>query len=269
MDYADFYQRFGGSYRTKHVERGVFARAAARARAADLPRRVERWARRAVRAARSDPRASAGRLVARRTAAVVRTLEPPAVNRRPYRLPRRTGLPPEFIRLDPWEGEYLYVLASLARVGVVETGRLRGGSTFLLACANPRVPIFSVDISPKDDEGLSELMARRRVGANVELVVGDSRNVDYPEVGDIDLLFVDGDHSYDGCLADLRNWYPKLVPGGHVVLHDCYLGCEVQRAAIDFIGDLDVELIRPPYIHAIHWHNPTGSLAHFVKSASP
>jgi predicted O-methyltransferase YrrM len=149
---------------------------------------------------------------------------------------------------------------------VVETGRLLGGSTFLLACANPEVPIFSIDISPKDDATLHALMRRHGVGANVALIVGDSQQGVYPEVRQIDLLFVDGDHSYDGCLADLRNWYPRLVPGGHVVLHDCYRGSEVQSATIDFLKDQAVQLVRDPRIDAVHWQTPIGSLAHFVKA---
>jgi len=265
MDYSEFFRRFGGSYRTKHLDQGRLERTARRVRAAGRARRVERWARRAVRAARRDPRTAAGRFAARRRDVVTRSHAPAAMNRRRYDLPTSSGLPPEVIRLDPWEGEYVFLLAHLAGVGVVETGRLRGGSTFLMACANPRVPIWSIDIAPADDDGLRALMRRHGVGENVDLIVGDSQNGGYPQVGDIDLLFVDGDHSYQGCLADLRNWYGRLVPGGHVLLHDCYLGSEVQAAAIDFVTEHDVELVRGPYIHAIHWHSPTGSLAHFMR----
>jgi predicted O-methyltransferase YrrM len=266
MEYAEFFETFGRSYRTKHIESSLPSLIVSRAGGAD-PTRVGRWARRAVRAARTDPRASAARFTARRQAAIARSFAPPAQERRRHRLPARSGLPPEFIRLDPWEGQYLFELARQAGVGVVETGRLRGGSTFLLACANLRVPIVSIDIAPKDDAALCALMRRHGVGTNVELVVGDSQRGSYPEVHDIDLLFVDGDHSYDGCLADLRNWYTKLVPGGHVVLHDCYRGCEVQAATTDFVKDEAVEVVLDPRIEAVHWQAPTGSLAHFIKAA--
>jgi len=265
MDYAQFFERFGGSYRTKHIETSVPKLIVNRAGGAD-PTRVGRWARRAVTAVRTDPRASAARFTARRQAAITRSFAPRADERRRQPLPARSGLPPEFIRLDPWEGQYLFELARQARRGVVETGRLRGGSTFLVACANRSVPIVSIDIAPKDDATLSALLARHEVGTNVELIVGDSQRGSYPHVHDIDLLFVDGDHSYEGCLADLRNWYPKLVRGGHVVLHDCYRGCEVQAATTDFIADEAVEVVLDPRIEALHWRAPTGSLAHFVKA---
>ena len=39
-------------------------------------------------------------------------------------------------------------------------------------------------------------------------------------VGPVDLLFVDGDHSYEGAKADLTNYGPKIKPGGLLVVHD-------------------------------------------------
>lgn len=38
--------------------------------------------------------------------------------------------------------------------------------------------------------------------------------------GDVDLLFVDGDHSYEGCLGDLMRWAPACKPGGIIAVHD-------------------------------------------------
>src|SRR5262245_8562946 len=40
--------------------------------------------------------------------------------------------------------------------------------------------------------------------------------------GKIDFLFIDGDHSYEGCKADLDSWLPKVKPGGIVALHDVW-----------------------------------------------
>ncbi len=40
------------------------------------------------------------------------------------------------------------------------------------------------------------------------------------QAGSIDLLFIDGDHSYDGCLADWRAYKGLLAPGACVVFHD-------------------------------------------------
>jgi predicted O-methyltransferase YrrM len=188
-----------------------------------------------------------------------------ARNLRSHWLPTKSELPPEFIRQDPWEAEYLYILAERAKVGIVETGRLNGGSVFLMTCANPDVPIYSIDLSPQDDRTLRDMMTRLGVGSNVDLIVGDSQHVKYPQIKAFDLLFIDGDHSYEGCAADIENWYPDLAPGGHMVLHDSYATSPVMDACIDFIARARPIVHVSPYKHANHSTHPTGSLAHLQK----
>ena len=49
----------------------------------------------------------------------------------------------------------------------------------------------------------------------------------------IDLLYIDGDHSFDGCYNDLKNWYPKLKTGGFI-LNDDYSWETVKNAVEEF-----------------------------------
>ena len=35
-----------------------------------------------------------------------------------------------------------------------------------------------------------------------------------------DLIYIDADHSYNGCLEDLRSWYPKVKADGILAGHD-------------------------------------------------
>lgn len=53
-------------------------------------------------------------------------------------------------------------------------------------------------------------------------VVGSSRDEATLKMvdGDLDWLYVDGDHSFDGCLSDLRMWVPKVKRNGLVLVHD-------------------------------------------------
>lgn len=188
---------------------------------------------------------------------------------RGYTLPRKSRLPKEFIRLDPWEAQYLFMLAQLASRGIVEVGRFHGGSTFLLSCANRQVPIWSIDVAPTDDDRLTKLFAENETGANVELISGDSHAGAFPQITEYDLLFIDGDHTRHGCLHDLENLTPGLASGGHLALHDCYAEFQVQQAVLDFTAGSGLTTIRSPYVISSHWLTSFGSFAHFVKPAVP
>ena len=54
----------------------------------------------------------------------------------------------------------------------------------------------------------------------------------------VSLVFVDGDHSYDGVLSDLLLYLPKIHPGGILSGHDfgnpMFPG--VTRAVLDFVA---------------------------------
>jgi predicted O-methyltransferase YrrM len=234
LSFAKFSELYGGSFRTKHV--------------LVVPRTIGERLRLAV-------RFLAGRV--------------DTANKRTHSAsPRASKLPPDFIRLDPWEAEYLYLSAQRARLGIVEIGRFHGGSTFLLACANRQVPIWSIDLDPADDDRLRGFFAGNDVGGNVELIVGDSQRDSFSQIGGYDVLFVDGDHTYEGCSADLRAFVPRLAEGGELLLHDCYAEMPVQRAVIDFVAGSDLTVIRSPHIPRSHWQTPYGSLAHFAKPST-
>ena len=188
-------------------------------------------------------------------------------NKISYLLPniKKRIVPLEFIRLEPWEIEYLFSVAQFSKKGIVEVGRFNGGSTILFGSANKLVPIWSIDIAPQNDKYLIQTFKDLNI-KNVNLIIGDSQVTTYEEVKSYDLLFIDGDHSYQGCYNDLNNWWNKLSVGGHLILHDCYLFCDVQKAVVDFLSDKKVEIIISAYRGSKHWHNKySGSLCHFIK----
>ena len=47
--------------------------------------------------------------------------------------------------------------------------------------------------------------------------------------GEVDLVFVDGDHLEPGVLLDWESWHGFVRPGGHVLFHDARLGREGGR----------------------------------------
>lgn len=36
----------------------------------------------------------------------------------------------------------------------------------------------------------------------------------------VDMVFIDGDHSYEGCKGDIEAWLPNIKPGGILAVHD-------------------------------------------------
>lgn len=222
VDFTEFWRRFGGSSRRKHLH-GIIPGSA------ELKHREDHE------------------------------------NKRRFVLPATSELPVDFIRMEPWEIEYLFMLATLASKGALEIGRFNGGSAFVMACANDRVPIFSIDIAPVDDQLLKSYFDKCNVGRNVQLIVADSQQMPDDQIGPVDLCYVDGDHSFDGSTADLESSLQRLGPGGHILVHDCYLGSPVQKAVIDFVGRHDVGVVLSPFQGHSHWLTDHGSLAHLVK----
>jgi predicted O-methyltransferase YrrM len=54
------------------------------------------------------------------------------------------------------------------------------------------------------------------------------------DAASIDLAFIDGDHSYEGCLDDLRAVWPKMKSGGVILIHDCIPNSEPLGAVNKF-----------------------------------
>lgn len=53
----------------------------------------------------------------------------------------------------------------------------------------------------------------------------------------IDVLFIDGDHSYEGMLGDFRTYGPMVRSGGIIAVHDIFYLEDVARAWEDIPGD--------------------------------
>ena len=69
--------------------------------------------------------------------------------------------------------------------------------------------------------------AVRRGGAHAPRVswhIALSHEVAASWSGEIELVFIDGDHSEQGCELDWSSWRGFVAPGGHVVFHDARAG---------------------------------------------
>lgn len=52
----------------------------------------------------------------------------------------------------------------------------------------------------------------------------------------IDFVFIDGDHEYDGVMADIKAWLPKVKKGGVIGGHDYRVWSGVTRGVHDSFG---------------------------------
>lgn len=168
------------------------------------------------------------------------------------------------------EAALLYRLARDVRTGpVAEIGRFKGGSTVMFASALPADgELWSYDLhvalrpdmsGELLDRELDDALTRLGVRNKVHLVVGDSRTID-PPPAPLALLFIDGDHSYEGAKADFERWGAFVQPGGHVLFHD----------AVDTggYGNVYPGVARAVAEIGSGWERQpgSGSIAHFVKS---
>lgn len=63
-------------------------------------------------------------------------------------------------------------------------------------------------------------LARNGLAAVVEPMVMTSEEAAARIPGPVELLFIDGDHSYEAVRRDAELWLPRLIDGGTVMFHD-------------------------------------------------
>ena len=103
------------------------------------------------------------------------------------------------------EGAILWKATRATAGSILEIGRKRAGSTVILAAAGPGRPIYSLDLKLRPHALCKEYLERPGNRERVQLRVANSREA-LPGLS-FGLLFIDGDHTFDGVLADvLAHW---------------------------------------------------------------
>ena len=77
--------------------------------------------------------------------------------------------------------------------------------------AGELVSVFGVDLK-KDPKVDGTVFFQ---GDSVEIAKGW---MTHPKIS---VLFIDGDHSYEGCRRDIEAWYPYMKKDGVMLFHDC------------------------------------------------
>jgi predicted O-methyltransferase YrrM len=149
------------------------------------------------------------------------------------------------------EREFLYKSArDLASGSVIaEIGSYLGASACFLASGGwGRVSrVYCIDTWENDamSEGprktFDEFLENVSMFKNVIVPLkGKSIEVVKRLGGPVDLLFIDGDHSYEAVVTDLKTYLPKVKAGGLLILHDWGWAEGVQRAVRQTIVPIQV-----------------------------
>jgi predicted O-methyltransferase YrrM len=121
------------------------------------------------------------------------------------------------------EAALLWKAARATSGNILEIGRNLAGSTVLLAAAvGPDREIYSIDNRSHEDRACKDYLARAANKDRVHLLVADSR-VPLPNLR-FGFLFIDGDHTFEGVLADVVAHWNALQSSGEkpalVAFHD-------------------------------------------------
>jgi predicted O-methyltransferase YrrM len=138
---------------------------------------------------------------------------------------------------------------------VLEIGRAGGGSLWAFCqAATDDATIVSLDLPEGPFGGvaattktLEHLKRFARRGQDLHLIQGNSRDDAVFDgvraiVPEIDFLFIDGDHSYEGVASDYRRYGTLVAPDGvigfhDILVHDSSLDCDVHRLWAEIRGD--------------------------------
>lgn len=165
-----------------------------------------------------------------------------------------TSLDHSVISMTVRQAAYLYGLVGRLRATTaIEIGRYKGGSTLVIAAAlRGTGELWSVDFGEKEkrlapgsngrsyDAQLADLL--RRLGLRAHLLVGDSRTTEIP-TGAVDVVVIDGDHSYEGVRSDFERFGRRVRRGGAILFDDAF-DEEMFSSHSDTVGRLVKEIVQ-------------------------
>lgn len=147
-----------------------------------------------------------------------------------------------------------YVFGTARRTGAkkaIEVGRYRGGTTIAIAAGmGPGSKLWSIDLGEKEarlfnaPSGTFDSDAREfcdRFGLDVDLLVGDSYTIEV-DTGVVDLVLIDGDHSYEGVRNDFERFGKRVRVGGRVLFDDVFSEA-LFTSHTDTVGRLVEEIL--------------------------
>ncbi len=160
--------------------------------------------------------------------------------------------------------EFLYKLSyeTKGTGEIVEIGTNIGKTAIALAYGQKvkkGKPIHSIDIYEHPD--IVKNLELGGVSDYVNRIVLPSHKIAGKWDKLIELLWIDGDHSYKGVCSDIKNWTPFVIPGGLIALHD-YPG---HRNSLEVWKGVKKYFLRYPYRYRVISDREAGSIIVFRK----
>jgi predicted O-methyltransferase YrrM len=146
--------------------------------------------------------------------------------------------------ISPDEACGLYTIAKKlnANATIVEIGSWQGKSTYCLAKGLKNGKINAIDpfngyagATDLENKLIYQELGKEKdllnifrsnmkmLGVNEKIIVKKGFSADFGNDFDkIDFLFIDGDHSIEGCKSDYKLYGDKVVTGGFIGFHDYY-----------------------------------------------
>ena len=158
------------------------------------------------------------------------------------------------IRLDKNEASLLETFCNEALEGIVEIGRMYGGSTYLV-CESSSVPVVSIDMVNNVESALDlynkhyQQFAESCLNGSMRLFNGLTRFVENNRLilinlpsqnvklqHNYDVLFIDGDHEVEGVKLDIVNYWGNLTK--YALFHDYQFSNDkgIEWAVDELIG---------------------------------
>jgi cephalosporin hydroxylase len=153
---------------------------------------------------------------------------------------------------------FLELAKSANPTTVVEIGMNTAGNSFFLSQALPNVEMFvGLDMVLQN---WNRLLRFARPGQKLDAFVGSSYDPQTVErVGQhlngrpVDVLFIDGDHRYQGVRDDFLAYRKFVRPGGIIAFHDICTSDDLSQAASETVWAGDVpqlwQRLRGAYTH--------------------
>ena len=106
---------------------------------------------------------------------------------------------------------------------IINIGSERGVSTLAMLEERPSATIFSIDV----EHGRGEIRNAKDAGLDTNRIIrllGRSQEIGESWPYEVDFIWIDGDHSYEGVKGDILVWAKRVIPGGVMAFHDCFDG---------------------------------------------